>query len=193
MRNLSQMNRDELVCELMSSLYPAVNDGNGSANRVACDGTAMESEDWIAEKLAVAREILLRDLAETMQSAPVFNSPNAVRDWLRLKCAALEHEVFFILHMNVRHQLIEAQELFQGTLTQTSVYPREVVKAALARNAAAVILAHNHPSGKAEPSGADKTLTKHLVAALALVDVKVADHFIVAGESILSFAEHGLL
>jgi DNA repair protein RadC len=188
------MTRDELVRELMSSLYPASNAGNGSADCVVCDvRTPSESEDLIAEKLALAREILLRDLASALTSAPVFNSPLAVRDWLRLKCAALEHEVFFVLHMNVRHQLIEAQELFQGTLTHTSVYPREVVKAALARNSAAVILAHNHPSGIAEPSNADQALTKHLIAALALVDVKVTDHFIVAGASVLSFAEQGLL
>ena len=116
-----------------------------------------------------------------------------MRDYLRLALGAREHEVFVALFLDAQHRVIAAEELFRGTLTQTSVYPREVVKAALRRNAAAVILAHNHPSGVAQPSQADELLTRSLIEALALIDVKVLDHFIVAGNQTLSFAERGLL
>ena len=119
---------------------------------------------------------------------------NAVRDYLRLHLAGLAHEVFLALWLDAQNCLIAAEELFHGTLTQTSVYPREVVKKALWHNAAAVVLAHNHPSGVAEPSNADQLLTRELKQALALVDVRVLDHFIVAGQNQpLSFAERGLL
>ena len=121
-------------------------------------------------------------------------SPRAVRDYLRLHLAGLAHEVFLALWLDAQNCLIAAEELFHGTLTQTSVYPREVVKKALWHNAAAVVLAHNHPSGVAEPSNADQLLTRELKQALALVDVRVLDHFIVAGQNQpLSFAERGLL
>ena len=131
---------------------------------------------------------------QEMTSRDTFSAPGKVRDWLRLKLAARQHEVFMALWLDAQNRLIKADELFSGTLTQTSVYPREVVKAALANNAAAVILAHNHPSGVAEPSQADEMLTRNLKAALALVDVKLLDHFIVAGNGTpLSFAERGLL
>jgi DNA repair protein RadC len=129
-----------------------------------------------------------------MSTRDTFSSPGKVRDWLRLKLASRQHEVFMALWLDAQNRLIKADELFSGSLTQTSVYPREVVKAALANNAAAVILAHNHPSGVAEPSRADEILTRNLKEALALVDVKVLDHFIVAGNALpLSFAERGLL
>ena len=120
-------------------------------------------------------------------------SPGAVRALLVLLLAELEHEAFVVLFLNAQNRLIECRELFRGTLTQTSVYPREVVKAALRLNAGAVILAHNHPSGLSEPSRADEVLTQSLKQALALVDIKVLDHFIVAGTSALSFAERGLI
>jgi len=120
-------------------------------------------------------------------------SPQAVRDYLRLRLSGLEHEVFVCVWLNVQHRVLEFQEVFRGTINQTSVYPREIVKAALKSNAAAVIFAHNHPSGVAEPSQADELLTRNLKAALAMVDVKVLDHFIVAGSAALSFAERGLL
>ena len=107
--------------------------------------------------------------------------------------AALEHEVFVGLFLDSQHRLIADRELFRGTLAQTSVYPREVVKSALALNAAAVIFAHNHPSGVAEPSRADELLTQSLKAALQLVDVRTLDHFVVAGAHVVSFAERGLL
>jgi len=121
------------------------------------------------------------------------NSPQAVRDYLRLSISNVEREVFCIAFLDAQHRVIALEEMFQGTLTQTSVYPREVVKTALKHNAAAVILAHNHPSGVAEPSPADEVLTRSLTAALALVDVQVLDHFIVGGGTSMSFAERGLL
>ena len=135
-----------------------------------------------------------RALAESMKELSIFSTPGAVRDYLRLHLAGLPHEVFFVLWLDAQNRLIAAEELFRGTLTQTSVYPREVLKKALWHNAAAVVLAHNHPSGVAEPSSADEFLTRELKQALALIDVKVLDHFIVAGQSQpLSFAERGLL
>ena len=134
-----------------------------------------------------------RALSEEMRAGDALNSPGAVRDWLRLKLSGLPHEVFLAVFLDAQNRVIEAEELFRGTLTQTSVYPREIVKRALARNAAGVILAHNHPSGVAEPSQADRWLTDQLKAALGLVDVKVLDHFIVAGGAGLSFAERGWL
>ncbi|MBI4291305.1 MAG: DNA repair protein RadC [Betaproteobacteria bacterium] len=121
------------------------------------------------------------------------NSPAAVRDYLRLTLTDKEHEVFACVFLDAQHRVIAVDEMFRGTLTQTSVYPREIVKAALHHNCCAVILAHNHPSGVAEPSHADELLTRSLRTALALVDVQVLDHFIVAGGSMLSFAERGLL
>jgi len=123
----------------------------------------------------------------------LLTSPSAVRDYLLLSIAEREHEVFLCLFLDAQHRVIALEELFRGTLSQTSVYPREIVKAALRCNAAAVLFAHNHPSGVAQPSHADELLTRSLKSALALVDVKVLDHFIVAGCATLSFAERGLL
>jgi DNA repair protein RadC len=120
-------------------------------------------------------------------------SPQAVRDYLRLRIADREHEVFVALFLDSQNRLIAAEELFRGTLAQTSVYPREVVKAALTHNAAAIIFSHNHPSGVAEPSRADELLTCALKQALALVDIRVLDHIVVAGDKTTSFAERGLL
>lgn len=121
------------------------------------------------------------------------NSPTLVRDYLQLTLTDKEHEVFVCVFLDAQNRVITVDELFRGTLTQTSVYPREVVKSALRHNCAAVILAHNHPSGVAEPSHADQVLTTTLKQSLAMVDVKVLDHFIVAGASTLSFCERGLL
>lgn len=145
-------------------------------------------------QLAAVMELARRALAEQMRSRELLSSPATVRDWLRLQLAALPHEVFCVLWLDNRNRLIAFEELFRGTLMQTSVYPREVVKQALAHNAAAVVFAHNHPSGTAEPSRADELLTQSLKEALALVDVKVLDHFVVAGAAPpLSFTERGLL
>jgi DNA repair protein RadC len=144
-------------------------------------------------QLQAALELARRALKEELSSCDALSSPRAVRDYLRLSLGGREHEVFVVLLLDAQHRVIAFEELFRGTLTQTSVYPREVVKCALKANAAAVIFAHNHPSGIAEPSHADEILTRSLKAALALVDVQVLDHFIVAGTRTLSFAERGLL
>ena len=147
-----------------------------------------------AAQLKASFELARRALAQEMTARDTFSSPGQVRDWLRLKLATRQNEVFMALWLDAQNRLLKAEELFSGTLTQTSVYPREVVKSALGHNAAAVILAHNHPSGIAEPLRADELLTKALKDALAMVDVKVLDHFIVAGNTPpLSFAERGLL
>ena len=140
-----------------------------------------------------AMELARRSLQDGMRSASALTSPGAVRDYLRLAIAGREHEVFVCLWLDAQHRVISFDELFRGTLTQTSVYPREIVKAGLKANAAAVIFAHNHPSGVAQPSQADELLTRNLKEALSLVDIKVLDHFIVAGHQTLSFAERGLL
>lgn len=121
------------------------------------------------------------------------NSPRAAREYLALRLGGREHEIFMVVFVDAQNRVIAAEELFRGTLTQTSVYPREILKRALALNAAGVILAHNHPSGVAEPSQADRWLTDQLRIVLALVDVQVTDHFIVAGSQALSFAECGYL
>ena len=144
-------------------------------------------------QLTAMRELTRRALREDLGRHNLLGSPAAVRDYLCLKLRDLGHEVFLGLYLDAQNRVIADEELFRGTLTQTSVYPREVVKRALVRNAASVILAHNHPSGVAEPSIADEALTRALQQALALVDVKVLDHFVIAGNTATSFAERGLL
>lgn len=144
-------------------------------------------------QFAAALELARRSLQEELKQDTALTSPGAVRDYLRLKLGGLEHEVFVCIWLDAQHRVVATQESFRGTLTQTSVYPREIVKAALRANAAAVIFAHNHPSGVAQPSQADELLTRTLKEALALVDVKVLDHFIIAGNHAISFAERGLL
>ena len=144
-------------------------------------------------QFAATIELARRSIEEGLKEKTVLTSPGAVRDYLKLALGTRPHEVFVCIWIDAQHRVIEYQEAFEGTLTQTSVYPREIVKAALARNAAAVIFAHNHPSGAAQPSQADELLTRTLKDALALVDVKVLDHFIVAGSQAISFAERGLL
>ena len=138
-------------------------------------------------------EMARRALQEEMRQRDALTSPQAVRDYLCLKLGGLPREVFVVLFLDAQHRVLAQEELFAGTLTQTSVYPREVVTRALHYNAAAVILAHNHPSGVAEPSHADAQLTSALKQALGLVDVRVLDHFVVAGNVAISFAERGLL
>ena len=144
-------------------------------------------------ELAAVIEMARRALAQKLAAAPVFDSPQAVKDYLQLHLGSLPHEVFAVLFLDSQHKLLGLERLFTGTLGQTSVYPREVVKRALARNAGAVILAHNHPSGVAEPSRADEFLTQTLKNALALVDVRVIDHLVIGQGHVVSFAERGLL
>jgi len=144
-------------------------------------------------QLQTAVEMVRRAIKQDIARRDALGSPTAVKDYLRLKLRHLPHEVFVAIYLDSQNRVIADEELFRGTLTQTSVYPREVVKDALRHNAAGVILAHNHPSGVAEPSHADEALTRALKQALSLVDVKVLDHFIVAGGVATSFAERGLL
>ncbi len=155
--------------------------------------TAGAIDQEIHPRITAALELVRRALKEEMKRSSVLSSPSAVRDYIRLLLIGREYEVFVVLYLDAQNRVIEAEELFRGTLTQTSVYPREVVKRALRFNSSAVIFAHNHPSGVAEPSHADEVLTQSLKQALALVDIKVLDHFIVAGTASISFSEQGLL
>ena len=169
----------------------------GLGGLLRADGAALATVKGLgpakrAELLAVL-ELARRTLAAEMVRRPVFYSPQAVRDFLRLELAELGHEVFAVLFLDAQHRLIRFEPMFRGTLTQTSVYPREVLKRALALDAAAVILAHNHPSGVAEPSKADEFLTQSLKTALQMIDVRVLDHFVVGRGPVVSFAERGLL
>jgi DNA repair protein RadC len=144
-------------------------------------------------KLQAARELAARAIVEDLAHRDALSSPQAVRDFLKHRLAGLPHEVFVAILLDAQNRVLLVEHLFRGTLTQTSVFPREIVKLALRFNAAAIIFAHNHPSGIAEPSRADEALTQTLKHTLALVDVKVLDHFIVGGTACMSFAERGLI
>ena len=198
--NLEQISRDALVAALLSPTAATGFAGEIGTTLVARDdlpprrkGSQADRDQLVRQQLGIARELLLRDLAAQMHRGPVLDSPSTLREWLRLRCAGLEHEVFLGLFLDTHHRLLVTQELFRGTLTQTSVYPRELVKEALRHNAAALIVAHNHPSGQAEPSRADEYLTQSLKTALALVDVRLLDHFVVGCDAIVSFAERGMV
>lgn len=146
-----------------------------------------------ATTLAVIVELGRRVLTEKMQSTVLLNNPEMVREYLGLTMRGLEHEVFVAVFLNTQHRLIQAEQMFKGTLTQTAVYPREVLKRALALNAASVIIAHNHPSGQPRPSDADLVMTRAIQHALACVDIRMLDHVIVAGNHQYSFSAHGHL
>ena len=151
-----------------------------------------------AEGLTASESLVIYDALRILEnrireSGDCLGSPGQVRAFLKLQMAGLAREVFSVLWLDAQHRLVAYEELFSGTLTQTSVYPREVVKRALHWNAGSVILAHNHPSGAAEPSAADEALTRSLKEALALVDVRVVDHFVVTSDRQVSFAERGLI
>ena len=157
-----------------------------------------DAPEYLVDNVDIAEEAVIEHALGILGSrlrkpGEAFRSPASVQDYLRLYFAGMEHEVFATLWLDSQHRLIEAVPMFRGTLTQTSVYPREVVKDALRFNAAAVILAHNHPSGYAEPSRDDEIITSTLKATLDLIDVRVLDHIIVAGKGITSFAERGLI
>ena len=169
----------------------------GSITRLLEEGPALRRVKGLGDaksaQFAAAIELARRSSREELKSGAALTSPGAVRDYLRLAIGGRPHEVFVCIWLDAQHRVIKFDEPFRGTLTQTSVYPREVVKMALQINAAAVIFAHNHPSGVAQPSQADELLTANLKEALALVEVKVLDHFIIAGHQAISFAERGLL
>lgn len=145
------------------------------------------------EERTIYRAMRILESCMKRAAGNTFNSPSEVRKYLTLKLAREESEQFMVMFLDAQHRLIEAETMFYGTLTQTSVYPREVVKRALHHNAAAVFIAHNHPSGATKPSQADQMLTTVLMQSLSLIDVRILDHFIVAGSEVLSFAERGLL
>jgi DNA repair protein RadC len=144
-------------------------------------------------EITAVMELARRSLAQRLAQRTVLSSPQQVKDFLRLQLAHEGQEVFAVMFLDVQNQLLKFEEMFRGTLSQTSVYPREIVKRALAVQASAVILAHNHPSGTAEPSRADEFLTQTLKQALQLIDVRVIDHLVVGGDQAISFAERGLL
>ena len=144
-------------------------------------------------EITAVMELARRSLAQRLAQRTVLSSPQQVKDFLRLQLAHEGQEVFAVMFLDVQNQLIRFEEMFRGTLSQTSVYPREVVKRALELGAAGVVLAHNHPSGTAEPSRADEFLTQTLKQALQLIDVRVIDHLVVGGDQAISFAERGLL
>jgi DNA repair protein RadC len=144
-------------------------------------------------ELQAAAEISRRQLSQSLRAGPLLASPKATRDFLSARLRDLEHEVFCCLYLDKRHRLIQFEELFRGTIDGASVHPREIVKLALQRNAAAVIVAHNHPSGVAEPSQADELITQRVKEALGLVDIRLLDHIIVGDGASVSLAERGLV
>lgn len=180
---------NENLSGALSNSHTARSEDVAPYNITGCDPA-------VVDLVGVERDVIdkaLIILASRMNSGMVMDSPSVVRDFLRLKIGGLPHEVFVVIFMDSQNRVIATEEMFRGTLTQTSVYPREVAKAALAHNASAVVLAHNHPSGKVEPSRADELLTQTLKSSLGLVDVRVLDHFVVGAAEVVSFAERGLL
>ncbi len=144
-------------------------------------------------EIAAVMELARRSLQRELSVRPVFDAPQRVKDYLRMQIGGRSHEVFVVMFLDAKSQLIQLEEMFRGTLTHTAVYPREVVKRALELGAAGVVLAHNHPSGAAEPSLADELLTQTLIKALQLVDIRVLDHMVVGEVDVISFAERGML
>jgi DNA repair protein RadC len=184
---LSVLQLAQQLLDAFGGLGGLLHAGANDLKRVKGLGPAKRAE------ITAVMELARRSLAQELTERAVLTSPQQVKDFLQLKLAHLGHEVFAVLFLNAQHQLVELEEMFRGTLTQTSVYPREVVKRALELQASAVILAHNHPSGVAEPSRADEYLTQTLKAALQLIDVRVLDHLVVGRAGVVSFAERGLL
>jgi len=182
---------ENLLQENQGSLYQLFS--LSAVDHRVCDSAAEDGWSRVRRILDVSRELVTRGFAESLRHRDALSSPAAVRSHLITSLSHLPHEAFIVLFLDAQNRLIASRECFRGTLTQTSVYPREVIKIALEYNACAVILCHNHPSGTMEPSHADRWLTDQLKAALALVDVKVLDHFIVAGNQTLSMAERGLI
>lgn len=163
---------------------------------LSLDSSLLVRDDQGRYLMATADQILeaaRQVIDQKIRRGALFSSPSEVKNYLKAKLSGYEREVFAVMLMDAKHCLIEYVELFQGTIDQAAVYPREVVKLAMQRNAAAVIISHNHPSGSPEPSRADELLTKRLKDALALVDVRVLDNIIVAGNDTASFAERGLI
>ncbi len=187
MKGVGVLQLAEKMLEAFGGIGGLLNASAQDLKRIKGLGPAKRAE------LAAVLELARRSMAHQLREQPLFDTPGRVKDYLRLRLSTLRHEVFAVLFLDAQHQLLQMDEMFRGTLTQTSVYPREVVKRALELNAAAVVFAHNHPSGAAEPSRADEFLTQTLKSALALVDVRVLDHLVVGHTDVVSFAERGLL
>ncbi len=203
--NLWYGSNQELLCQLFGEEDYAAYAGSlrrlFSPPRVPLPGNAAKGRrravlgrhQVLQQRCALVRELVQRWLQEELQQAPVLAQPDHVSHFLQLRFSGQEHESFCVLFLDAQNRLIVAEELFRGTLTQTAVYPREVIKSALQWNAAGVILAHNHPSGVGQPSQADHQLTQTLKKTLALLDIQVLDHFIIAGRDVVSFARMGWL
>ncbi|NOU52657.1 DNA repair protein RadC [Pseudoalteromonas sp. JBTF-M23] len=187
---VSGMNAVELAQSLLKQNHTLSNLFNASLSDF-CTHKGLGEAKYV--QLQAVLELSKRYLKERCQRDTLFSSPDAVTDYLSIQLRGLDHEVFMALYVDNQNRLIKDEVLFRGTINAASVYPREVVKAALKYNAASLIFAHNHPSGVAEPSQADKLITKKLQNALALVDINVLDHLIVAGEQCISFAQRGLI
>lgn len=187
LRGVSVLQLAQQLLDVFGGISPLLRAGPDELKRVKGLGPAKRAE------LAAVLELARRSLKQEFTQQPLLDSSAKVKDYLRMQLSELHHEVFVVLFLDTQHRLLGIEEMFRGTLTQTSVYPREVVKRALERRAGSVILAHNHPSGAAEPSRADECLTQTLKAALALVDVKVLDHLVIGQTEAVSLAERGLM
>ena len=184
-KNALQMGQELL--DAFGGVAGLLHTGADALKRVKGLGPAKRAE------IVAVLELARRALREQLKRKPLFDTPQAVRDYLQLQLGNRPHEIFAVLFLDSQHRLLALEEMFRGTLTQTSVYPREVVVRALAHNAASVVLAHNHPSGSTQPSRADASITQTLKAALGLVDVQVLDHFVVTSTQTVSMAQLGLL
>ena len=184
-KNALQMGQ-ELV-DTFGGVSGLLNTNAEALNKIKGLGPAKRAE------IVAVLELARRALSSQLKEKTMFSNPQAIRDYLQLQLGTRAHEVFAVMFLDANHRLIALEEMFRGTLTQTSVYPREVVVRALALNAASVVLAHNHPSGNAQASRADEAITQTLKAALALVDVRVLDHFIVTATQAVSMTELGLI
>ena len=193
--NLTLLDRDQLAAILLNpsseAAQPLVCSDNAVVAYLPVPATARDGR--LRHVLAAAHELLTRIAAEAIKGRSLIDSPTVMKDFLRVYFAGAERETFVVVFLDASHRVIEVEELFAGTLTQTSVYPREIIKRALQLNAAAVILSHNHPSGVSEPSRADENLTSILKAGLSLVDIRVLDHIIVGDAQTSSMAAMGLM
>ena len=187
LRGTSVLQLAQQLLDTFGGLHGLLKASAADLKRIKGLGPAKRAE------ITAVMELARRSLAQRLAKRAVMSSPQQVKDFLRLQLAHEGQEVFAVMFLDVQNQLLQFEPMFRGTLSQTSVYPREVVKRALAVQASAVILAHNHPSGIAEPSRADEFLTQTLKLALQLIDVRVIDHLVVGGDQAISFAERGLL
>lgn len=195
---LQHASNHDLLAALVgkSAALKMLGDSGNSLNHILREAERpylINNANQVIDPLAAALEVVRRAMLEQAKERTYLTSPQDVRNYLRVRMRNLDHEEFYVVYLDSQHGVIGVESLFRGTINQASVHPRELVKQVMAYNASAVILAHNHPSGRAEPSEADRRLTDTLKAALALVDVRVLDHFIVADHTVVSFAEKGIL